>query len=79
MWERRHLGVVAIQALLVAAWCVGWMSCGASSDDRKLPYSAPVWGEPPAERLLIHAPGLSLQGDARVGRFEDRAFQGSRL
>ena len=79
MWERRHLGVVAIQALLVAAWCVGWMSCGASSDDRKLPYSAPVWGEPPAERLLIHAPGLSLQGDARVGRFEDRAFQGYRL
>jgi len=61
-------------ALALTALAVG--ACSADPSQSKVPYRATIWGEPPGDRLLMHAPALSLLGDVRTGRFEDHPAQG---
>lgn len=63
--------------LLLLTSLAGWIACAEDSERDKVPFRAPLWGEPPRERLLLRAPALDLAGDQReidLGQHPAHAF-----
>lgn len=63
-------------------WCLvalaAWAGCSDPSQE-KLPWRAPIWGEPPGDRILMQAEPLSLGGDARQVEPGQARFAGFRV
>lgn len=51
----------------------------SAPDTPKLPFRAPILGEPPGDQLLIDDRALALRGDVRRARFGEVEFRGYRV